>query len=207
MCTHIHKSPISEGSHPMKIPWKFLWFFSARRSPAWRRTSPRSRATPAAWPRTWCGCAPSVPRRVERSRCWGSKHPQKWWIYGDLMVFVGKNGDFDGMDTTINDGSMVILWYLLGKMVISWDLTTINGGSMVDLWWIYGDFMVFVGKNGDFMGFNHYKWWIYGDLMVMIMVIYVGKIVILMGWIPLYMVDLWWFTRPGKHTKSYWTWP
>jgi len=107
------------------------------------------------------------------------------------MVFVGKNGDFDGMDTTINDGSMVILWYLLGKMVISWDLTTINGGSMVDLWWIYGDFMVFVGKNGDFMGFNHYKWWIYGDLMVMIMVIYVGKIVILMGWIPLYMVDLW----------------
>ena len=58
-------------------------------------------------------------------------------------------------------------------------------------WWIYGDLMVFVGKNGDSMGFNHYKWWIYGDLMVMIMVIYVGKIVILMGWIPLYMVDLW----------------
>ena len=54
------------------------------------------------------------------------------------MVFVGKNGDFDGMDTTINDGSMVILWYLLGKMVISWDLTTINGGSMVISWYLLG---------------------------------------------------------------------
>jgi hypothetical protein len=37
----------------------------------------------------------------------------KWWIYGDLMVmimviYVGKNDDFDGMDTTINGGSMVI---------------------------------------------------------------------------------------------------
>ena len=149
MCTHIHKSPISEGSHPMKILIKSLWFFPARRSPAWRRTSPRSRATPAAWPRTWCGCAPSVPRRVEVQML-GIKASQKWWIYGDFMVmimviYVGKNGDFDGMDTTINGGSMVILWYLLGKMVISWDLTTINGGSMVIL-------MVFVGKNGDFMG-------------------------------------------------------
>ena len=80
----------------------------------------------------------------------GIKASQKWWIYGDFMVmimviYVGKNGDFDGMDTTINGGSMVILWYLLGKMVISWDLTSINGGSMVIL-------MVFVGKNGDFMG-------------------------------------------------------
>ena len=37
----------------------------------------------------------------------------KWWIYGDFMVmimviYVGKNGDFDGMDTTINGDLMVI---------------------------------------------------------------------------------------------------
>ena len=55
---------------------------------------------------------------------------QKWWIYGDFMLIIGdlcwEKMRFHGMDTTKNGGSMVIQWYLCGKIVISWDLTTMK---------------------------------------------------------------------------------